>query len=102
LKVYNDQTRQSTIDALMTLFEASRKNEIRQAAAAYALGYVCDKETSKILFDAIEMAMKNEINDTLNYSDDVLSTLISSYCQCVSICNFQFDQDDKKSLSRAT
>jgi HEAT repeat protein len=77
----------------MTLFEASRNDEIRRAAA-YALGYVCDKETSKILFDAIEMAMKNEINDSSNYPDDVLSTLISSYSHCASICNFEFDQDD--------
>jgi hypothetical protein len=93
LAFYNDQTRLPAIDALMTLFEASRNNEIRRAAA-YALGYVCDKETSKILFDTIEMAMKNEINDTSNYSDDALSTLISSYSHCKSICNFEFDQDD--------
>jgi hypothetical protein len=92
--IYNDRTRVSAINALMTLFEASRKDEIRRAAA-YALGYVCNRETSKILLDAIEMATKNEINDTSNYSDDVLSTLISSYCHCLSICNFEFDQDDK-------
>jgi hypothetical protein len=52
LTIYNDETRPLTIDALMTLIETSRNDEIRRAAA-YALGYVCNKSTYKILFNKL-------------------------------------------------
>jgi hypothetical protein len=92
LIVYNDETRPLMIDALVLLLETSTNNDIRRASAC-ALGYVCGKETSQILFDKIQPMMNNETDDASNYSDDILSALITSYCHCVSVCELDFGED---------
>jgi hypothetical protein len=89
---YADEIRQLTIDALTTLMEISKIDEICQAAA-YALGYVCNKETSQILFEKLQIMVNNETNEPAKYSEGVLAQLISSYCHCASVSDFNFDQD---------
>ncbi|CAF2837444.1 unnamed protein product [Rotaria sp. Silwood2] len=90
---HNNETRQITIIALMNLFEMLDKNEIRQAVA-YALGYVCNEQTYKSLFEKIILVMNSILNETSTYSSNVLSALISSYSYCISICKVIVDQDD--------
>jgi hypothetical protein len=92
LMEYDDETRPLMIDALIILFETSENNEIRRAAA-HALGYVCDKETSEALFNELQMMVNNETDETSNYSDDVLGALVSSYCHCASVWEFNIHQD---------
>jgi hypothetical protein len=89
---YTDDTRHLTIDTLTTLMEISKIDEICQATV-YALGYVCNKETSQILFDKLQIMVNNETNEPANYSEGVLAQLISSYCHCAALCDFNFDQD---------
>jgi len=89
----NNETRQVAIAALMNLFEMSDNSQIRQAVA-YALGYVCNERTYKNLFEKIIFVANNISNETLTYSDNVLSALITSYSYCVSKNKVAFDQDD--------
>ncbi|CAF3493769.1 unnamed protein product [Rotaria sp. Silwood1] len=88
-----DETRQVAVAALMNLFEISENNEIRQAVA-YALGYVCNEQTYKSLFENIILVMNSLYQETSTYSNTVLSALISSYSYCVYINKITFDQDD--------
>ncbi|CAF4153572.1 unnamed protein product [Rotaria sp. Silwood2] len=91
---YNNEVRSLMIDTLMTLFETSENNEIRRVAV-HALSYVCDKNTYKFVFAKLQTAVaENNASKTLDQSDDSLSSVISSYCHCVSINNIVFDQDD--------
>jgi hypothetical protein len=89
---YMDDSRELAIQALTKLIETSDNDNINQAAA-YTLGYVCNEKTYKIMFNRIQMMMNNG-SDTSNYSNIVLSTLMSSYCHCISINTIAFDQDD--------
>jgi hypothetical protein len=91
--IYKVETRPWTINALKTLIETSNNNEIRRAAA-YTLGYVCVKNTYKILFNLLQTEVNRQTNETANDSDYFLSSLISSYCHCVSECESDFDEDD--------
>ncbi|CAF1097185.1 unnamed protein product [Rotaria sordida] len=88
-----EETRQLAISALMNLFEISYDNEIRQAVAC-ALGYVCNEKTYKVLYEKIILILNSIFDESSNYSDHVLSALISSYSYCISIKNVAFDQDD--------
>ncbi|CAF1362759.1 unnamed protein product [Rotaria sordida] len=88
-----DVAQQAAVDALMNLFEISNNNGIRQAVAC-TLSYVCNVETYRTLFEKIILVMSNLCQETTTYSNDVLSTLISSYSFCVSINKIAFDQDD--------
>jgi hypothetical protein len=80
------------IDALIILFETSRNEKIR-LVAIYTLDFFCVKTTSKILFDKLQIMVNNKTSDPANYSDSVLTALISSYCHCASACDLKFDQD---------
>ncbi|CAF4169726.1 unnamed protein product [Rotaria sp. Silwood2] len=88
----NNEIRQVAITALMNFFEVPDSNEIHQVVA-YALGYVCDEQTYKILFEKIVFVMSSMCDQTSNYSN-VLTALISSYCHYISANKIAFDQDD--------
>jgi hypothetical protein len=91
--IYIDETRHLVIDALITLMKISKTDEIRRAAA-YALGYVCDKKTYKILFHQLEILVNKEADENINNSDQLLCSLISSYCHCLSVYGITFDKID--------
>ena len=86
---YNGEIQSITNKTLMKLFENSTNNEIRRAAI-YALSYISDKQTYKLIFNQLQITIDNAVNE----SDDMISTFISSYCHCMAIQNIEFDQDD--------
>ncbi len=90
---YTDETRTSTNDALNILLETSTRDEIRRAAV-YAVGYICNSRTYKILFNRLQAAMNNEAIAVSLYSDDFIQTLVSSYCHCVSVREIDLKQED--------
>jgi hypothetical protein len=92
VRVDTNDAKQLMIDALIILLKTSRNNRIRRVAA-FTLGFACVKETSKILFDQLQTMVNNETNEPNHFSDVVLSELISSYCHCASVYDFEFDQD---------
>ena len=81
------------IDALTKLLEISNNDEIRRAVT-HALGYVCDSKTYKILFNLIQTSLNGESDNTSNYSDYIIGTLITSYCYCITMCNITFGEYD--------
>ncbi|CAF4604917.1 unnamed protein product [Rotaria sp. Silwood1] len=88
-----EETREIAITALMNLFDVSYDNEIRQAVAC-ALGYVCNEQTYKIIYEKIIVVLNSVVDETSTYSTNVLNALISSYSYCVSVKHVAFDQDD--------
>ena len=93
LSAYDDEMRSLRIEALTTLLETSSNNTIRHAAA-FALGYILDKETYKTLFKKLELLVKQSTTDVSNESDHLISALVSSYCHCIAVCEIDLDQDD--------
>ena len=89
----NDDFRQTAFDSLVTLFDMSENDGIRQAVAC-ALGYVCTRRTYKSLFDRIQTVSNNGFMGISEYSDYALAGLISSYCYCLIIHKIALDQDD--------
>ncbi|CAF2498035.1 unnamed protein product [Rotaria sp. Silwood2] len=87
------KSRALLINALVILYETSTKNDIRRAVV-YALSYICNERTYKILFNQLQVAMNNDTIEASNNSDDIIAILISSYCHCVCIEKIVFDQDD--------
>ena len=83
-------TRQLAIETLVRLLEISDNDEVRRAAV-YALGYVCNQETYKVLFGKIRLAVDSESQEN---SSSVLIAMISSYAHCISVNEIVLDPDD--------
>ncbi|CAF1482713.1 unnamed protein product, partial [Adineta steineri] len=90
---YEEETRPQVIDVLITLVTTSQNNKIRRAAV-YALGYICNKSTYKILFKELQILITDGINDIRSDSNSLIDAFITSYCNCISICDIEFDKDD--------
>jgi hypothetical protein len=78
---------------LTTLLKTLTQNDVLKTAV-YALGYICNERTYKILFDRLQAAINNEVIHDLNYSDDIVAALISSYCHCMAIREIDAKQTD--------
>ena len=93
LSAHDDHSRSLRLDALVACIEKSRNLAICQAAA-YAVGYILDQETYKIVFKKLQIIVKKAVNETSHHSDPLISALISSYCHFIAVSGIDFDQDD--------